>query len=70
MNISMILHEYRVFPRVILLGYSGLLYYVTEWFMSLPDPTTQQTVLMTTIAGLSAAVFGFYTTTTSGTNKK
>ena len=70
MGISKFIHDYRIFPRVTLVSYSGLLYYVTEWFMGLTDPTTQQTILVTTIAGLSAAVFGFYTTTTSGTNKK
>ena len=69
MNIPQLLHDYRVFPRITLMGYSGLLYYTTEWFMGLSDPTTQQAVLMTTIAGLSAAVFGFYTTTVSGTRK-
>ena len=67
---SQFIHDYRVFPRLVLLGYSVLLYDVVGWFKGLADPTTQQTALITAIVGLSAAIFGFYTTTVSGLQKK
>jgi hypothetical protein len=63
------LHDFRAFPRVILLGYAWLVWDVVQWFEALQAPSTQQVVLLTTIVSFSAAIFGFYTTTISGTDK-
>jgi hypothetical protein len=63
------IHEFRVFPRIILLGYSWMVWDVVQWYENLIAPTTQQTVLLTTVVSFSAAIFGFYTTTVSGTKK-
>jgi hypothetical protein len=64
------LHDFRVFPRAVVTGYAWLVWDVVQWYEALAAPTTQQTVLLTTVVSFSAAIFGFYTTTTSGTEKK
>lgn len=54
---------WRIAPRMSLSAYSYLLWYTVEWYMKLVAPTTQQTALVTTIAGLAAAIFAFYLNT-------
>ena len=67
---AQLLHDFRVFPRLVVTGYSVLVWDVVQWFEKLNDPSTQQTVLLTTVVGFSAAIFGFYATTVSGVDKK
>lgn len=64
------MHDFRVIPRLVVAGYGLLVWDVVQWFEGLANPTTQQTVLLTTVVSLTAAIFGFYTTTVSGTEKK
>jgi hypothetical protein len=63
------LHDFRIVPRSLVVGYSYLVWDVIHWFMALENPTTQQAMLITTVVGISAAVFGLYTNTTSGVKK-
>ena len=56
---------WRIFPRVFISVYIYLLYAVVEWFMSLPDPNTQQAGLVSIVVGAGAAWFGLY----AGTGK-
>lgn len=51
---------WRPFPRLFLIAYMYLLYSSFDWFMSLPDPTTQQSGLISIIVGVGAAWFGLY----------
>jgi hypothetical protein len=51
---------WRVVPRSILGAYGIMVWVVLEWFMAMPDPTTQQAALVTTISGTVAAVIGLY----------
>ena len=68
-DISKILHDYRVFPRSFLVFYSVLLWEITQWFEAIPEPSTPQVAFISAFVGLGGAVFGFYTKTTSGTIK-
>lgn len=43
------LNELRVVPRLMMFAYMFLLLYSSFWFMSLPEPSTQQ-------AGFAAAI--------------
>lgn len=54
------LNRLRIIPRVIVAGYAYLIWHVTEWFMALPSPDTQQAALVTTVVGAAGLVFGFY----------
>ena len=55
------LNNYRVVPRLLVLGYAWLMYDVSYWFMVLQDPTGTQAAFVSTLVGVSAAVFGLYT---------
>ena len=58
----------RIFPRAFLTVYIILLYYTVMWFMDLPDPTFEQSGLISVIVGAGAAWFGLYAGT-SGSSK-
>ena len=57
--------SWRIFPRLFLSVYIFLLYYATMWFMNLPDPSMEQSGLISIIVGAGAAWFGLY----AGTSK-
>ena len=56
---------WRIFPRLFLSVYMFLLYYSTMWFMSLPEPSLEQSGLISIIVGAGAAWFGLYSGTSS-----
>jgi hypothetical protein len=51
-----------------------LLYYATFWFMDLPEPSLEQSGLISVLVGAGAAWFGLYAGThkapTAGQDKK
>ena len=51
---------WRIFPRAFLSVYIFLLYYSVMWFMELPDPSLEQSGLISIIVGAGAAWFGLY----------
>lgn len=57
---------WRIFPRVFLSVYIFLLYKTVLWYMDLPDPTMEQSGLISVIVGAGAAWFGLY----AGTHKE
>lgn len=57
--------SWRIFPRLFLSVYIFLLYYSTMWFMSLEDPTLEQSGLISIIVGAGAAWFGLYAGTSN-----
>jgi len=57
---------WRIFPRAFLSVYIFLLYYATMWFMNLPEPTLEQSGLISIIVGAGAAWFGLYAGTSKG----
>lgn len=57
--------RWRLFPRAFISMYIYLLYDVVQWFMSLPDPNTQQAGLVSVLVGSGAAWFGLYVNSSS-----
>lgn len=57
---------WRIFPRMFLTVYIFLLYKTVLWYMTLPDPSMNQSALISVVVGAGAAWFGLYT----GTSKK
>ena len=58
--LSNMVDSWRIFPRAFLSIYIFLLYYSTMWFMDLPDPSLEQSGLISVIVGAGAAWFGLY----------
>ena len=58
--------QWRIFPRIFISTYIYLLYAVVIWYMELPNPTIEQSGLVSIVVGAGAAWFGLYT----GTSKK
>ncbi len=58
--LSNMVDAWRIFPRAFLSVYMFLLYYCTIWFMELPEPTLEQSGLVSIIVGAGAAWFGLY----------
>jgi len=57
---------WRIFPRLFLTVYIILLYKTVIWYMDLPDPTMEQSGLISVVVGAGAVWFGLYT----GSSKK
>ena len=56
---------WRIFPRLFLSVYMFLLYYSTMWFMDLPEPSLEQSGLISIIVGAGAAWFVLYAGTSN-----
>lgn len=69
-KIAQKLHDYRAFPRLTLCFYFYLLWDFQKWFQGTGNPTPEHVAALTVMVGLAATIFGFYTKTTSGTEKK
>ena len=57
---SQMIDAWRIFPRAFLSVYMYLLYYTTFWFMDLPEPSFEQSGLISIVVGAGAAWFGLY----------
>ena len=57
--------SWRIFPRAFLTVYIILLYKCTIWFMALPQPSFEQSGLISIVVGAGAAWFGLYAGTTN-----
>ena len=57
--------SWRIFPRAFLTVYMILLYKCTIWFMDLPQPSFEQSGLISIVVGAGAAWFGLYAGTTN-----
>ena len=53
-------NEWRIVPRLLIMGYGYTFYEVSQWFMTLDDPTVTQAAFVSTIVGAAAAFFGLY----------
>ena len=58
--------SWRIFPRIFITTYILLLYKCVIWYMNLPNPTMEQSGLISIVVGAGAAWFGLYT----GSSKK
>lgn len=54
------INDYRVFPRLMLLGVSYVVYHSLEKFWQLDSPTTEQTAVVGIVVGIIPAVIAFY----------
>ena len=66
--IAQAVDSWRIFQRAFLTVYIFLLYYCTMWFMELPEPSFEQSGLISIVVGAGAAWFGLYAGT-SGSSK-
>ena len=57
---------WRIFPRLFLTVYIVLLYKCVIWYMNLPQPSMEQSGLISIVVGAGAAWFGLYTGTSKG----
>ena len=58
--LSSMIDAWRIFPRMFLTVYIVLLYKCTIWFMELPEPSMEQSGLISIVVGAGAAWFGLY----------
>ena len=63
LDMAELLDAYRVIPRLWLAGYAVMLWRVSDWFMALADPSTQQAALVSTVWGAGAMITAFYVQT-------
>ena len=57
--------SWRIWPRAFLSVYIILVYYAAMWFMDLPEPSLEQSGLISIIVGAGAAWFGLYAGTSN-----
>ena len=50
----------RIWPRMLISLYGFMFWRVTEWFMSIPEPTAPQSAFVSVVVGAGAAWFGLY----------
>jgi len=55
-----LINDLRIVPRAMILMYGYIFYQVTDWFMNLVAPNSQQAAFVSVIVGASAAFFGLY----------
>ena len=60
-HLARAIDSWRIFPRIFITVYIILLYKVVIWYMELPDPTMEQSGLVSIVVGAGAAWFGLYT---------
>ena len=53
--------SWRIFPRIFITTYIILLYKCVIWYMNLPNPTMEQSGLISIVVGAGAAWFGLNT---------
>ena len=57
---SSVIDKWRIWPRMLITLYGIMSYRVTEWFMTLPEPTNAQSAFVSVVVGAGAAWFGLY----------
>ena len=62
-HLARAIDAWRIFPRLFLTVYIMLLYKCVIWYMNLPNPTLEQSGLISIVVGAGAAWFGLYTGT-------
>jgi hypothetical protein len=60
--------KWRVVPRILIAAYGYMCFKITIWYMSMPDPSAEQTAFVSVVWGASAAWFNFYVN--SGNSKE
>ena len=60
-HLARAIDSWRIFPRIFITTYIILLYKCVIWYMELPNPTMEQSGLISIVVGAGAAWFGLYT---------
>ena len=61
MAIAEWIDAWRIFPRALVVAYGYMVWDTIQWYESLHEPTNQHAMLVTTVVGAAALVFGMYT---------
>ena len=59
-HLAQAVDSWRIFPRMFLTVYIILLYTTVMWFMDLPEPSFEQSGLISIVVGAGAAWCGLY----------
>lgn len=59
-HLAQAIDAWRPFPRVFISMYIYLVYKVVIWYTELPDPSMEQSGLISVVVGAGAAWFGLY----------
>lgn len=54
------LDDWRVVPRLLIIGMLIMTYRVVEWFMTIPEPTLEQAGLVSVMTGALTGSFGLF----------
>ena len=54
------LDNYKIFPRLMMLVVTILTYQSVHWYMALPDPTIQQSGLVSVCAGMLTGCYAIW----------
>ena len=60
-HLARAIDSWRIFPRIFITTYIILLYKCVIWYMELPNPTMEQSGLISIVVGAGADWFGLYT---------
>jgi hypothetical protein len=55
-----LLDEWKIIPRIMMLAITILSWRVVEWFMQLPDPSMQQSGLVSVVLGALTGCFAVW----------
>lgn len=53
-------NQWRIIPRLAMLFYFILVWKVSNWFITLPEPNVEQAGYASAVIGAAAVWFGFY----------
>jgi len=59
-HLARMIDAWRPFPRLFIIVYMYMVYRVVEWYITLPDPSMEQSGLISVVVGAGAAWFGLY----------
>lgn len=52
--------KWKILPRLMMLASTVMSWRCAEWFMSLPEPTSQQSAFVSVVMGVMTGVFGIW----------
>ena len=66
--LAQMVDSWRIFPRLFLSVYIFLLYFATMWFMDLPEPSLEQSGLISVLVGAGSSLVWFICWNTQSPN--
>ena len=61
-----IIDNYKIFPRLMMLAVTVLTYQSVHWYMALPDPSFEQSGLVSVCMGALTGCFGIWCNSEKG----